>query len=81
MPINGHSRFGDVSIRDIARFATAAATDPDRLVERTRFMATALPEAIATVAANIPSDTVGNLADKICRGLMYSPRSSNVAAA
>jgi serine/threonine-protein kinase HipA len=69
MPINGHSRFGDVSIRDIARFATAAATEPDRLVERTRFMATALPEAIATVAANIPSDTVGNLADKICSGI------------
>ncbi|WP_083562063.1 type II toxin-antitoxin system HipA family toxin [Mycobacterium malmoense] len=69
MPINGRSRFGGVSIRDIAKFATAVGTDPDKLVERTRFMATALPDAIAAVAARLPADALGDLADLIRRGI------------
>ncbi|MGV7643096.1 type II toxin-antitoxin system HipA family toxin, partial [Mycobacterium kansasii] len=44
MPIGGHSRFGDVELHHIERFAVNAGTDPDRLVAATRQMAADLPE-------------------------------------
>jgi serine/threonine-protein kinase HipA len=70
MPIAGHSRFGDVDLHDVEKFATAAGTDPDRLVERTRQMAAALPDAITTAAADIPADTLGPLADQLRTGIV-----------
>lgn len=65
MPIAGHSRFGDVSLQHIEKFAEAAGTDPDRLVARTREMAEQLPDAITAAAADIPTEALGPLADEL----------------
>lgn len=69
MPIAGHSRFGDVNLHHIERFAVNAGTDPDRLVAETRQFAADLPDAIATAAADIPSDSLGDLADRLRDGI------------
>ncbi len=69
MPIAGHSRFGDVDLHHIEKFAGAAGTDPDRLVERTRQMAAELPDAITTAAADLPADALGPLADQLRDGI------------
>lgn len=69
MPIGGHSRFGDVTLHHIERFATNAGTDPDRLVAATRQFAADLPDAIATAAADIPPQSLGQLADELRDGI------------
>ncbi|BBN50867.1 type II toxin-antitoxin system HipA family toxin [Mycobacterium avium] len=69
MPIAGKSKFGTVDLAAIAKFADKAGTDPDRLVERTRQMAAALPDAIAAAAADIPADTLGDLAALLQAGI------------
>ncbi|OKH81606.1 hypothetical protein EB73_27925 [Mycobacterium sp. SWH-M3] len=69
MPIAGHSRFGDVDLHYVEKFATTAGTDPDRLVARAREMATDLPDAIATAAADIPPETLGSIADQLRTGI------------
>lgn len=65
MPINGKSRFGEVSLRDVEAFARSAGTDPDRLVQRTRELAAALPDAIEQAAAGVPSGSGGDLAIRL----------------
>ncbi len=62
MPIAGRKRFGEIDLHAIEKFATKAGTDPDRLVQRTRDMAAALPDAITTAAADIPPEILGDLA-------------------
>lgn len=61
MPIAGHSRFGDVDLHYVEKFATTAGTDPDRLVARAREMAADLPDAISTAADDIPPETLGSI--------------------
>ncbi|KAA1250204.1 type II toxin-antitoxin system HipA family toxin [Mycobacterium simiae] len=69
MPIAGRSRFGTVDLHTIAKFATKAGTDPDRLVERTRDMTAALPDAIAAAAADVPTAILGPLATNLQAGV------------
>ena len=69
MPIAGKSKFGTVDLAVIAKFADKAGTDPDRLVERTREMAAALPDAIAAAAADIPTAALGDLAVALQTGI------------
>jgi serine/threonine-protein kinase HipA len=69
MPIAGHSRFGEVNLHHIERFAVNAGTDPDRLVAATRKIATDLPEAISAAAADIPAKSLGQLADQLRAGI------------
>ncbi len=58
MPIAGRSKFGEVTLRHIEKFAGAAGTDPDRLVARTREMAAALPDALAQVDPDATDDAM-----------------------
>lgn len=72
MPIGGKSRFGDVDLHYIEKFARNAGTDPDRLVARTREMAEALPQAFIDAAKDLPAttdatDIAGRIADGIAR--------------
>lgn len=67
MSIGGHNKFGDVKIRHIERFAKNTGTDPDRLVVRTREMATNLPTAIADAASKISGDGLTELLDDLIR--------------
>lgn len=69
MAIAGRSRFGTVTLDTIAKFATKAGTDPDRLVQRTRDMAAALPDAIAAAASDIPTATLGDLVTGLQAGV------------
>jgi serine/threonine-protein kinase HipA len=67
MSIAGHNKFGDVTMRHIERFASNTGTDPDRLVARTREMATILPTAIADTASKISGKESTWLRDKLIR--------------
>lgn len=72
MPIGGKSRFGDVDLHYIEKFARNAGTDPDRLVARTRELAEALPQTIIDAANDLPASTdaaalAGQIADGITR--------------
>lgn len=72
MPIGGKSRFGDVDLHHVEKFARNAGTDPDRLVARTREMAEALPQAFIDAAKDLPTSTdaaklAGQIADGITR--------------
>ena len=69
MPIAGRSKFGTVDLAAIAKFADKAGTDPDRLVERTREMAAALPDALAAAAAVVPAAALGDLATALQNGI------------
>lgn len=69
MPIAGHSRFGDVTLHHVEKFAVTAGTDPDRLVQRTREMAAELPDAIRAAAADIPAEALGTLAAELRDGI------------
>lgn len=69
MPIGGHSRFGDVELHHIERFAINAGTDPDRLVAATRQMAADLPDALSDAASDIPPASLGRLADELRAGI------------
>ncbi|MFG1792771.1 type II toxin-antitoxin system HipA family toxin [Nocardia sp. NPDC049149] len=53
MPIDGRARFGDVALHHVAKFAQKAGTDPDRLIERTRELVSALPDALAETGGAI----------------------------
>lgn len=67
MSIASHNKFGDVNMRHIERFATNTGTDPDRLVARTREMATILPDAIADAASKISGEGLTELSEVLVR--------------
>jgi serine/threonine-protein kinase HipA len=67
MSIGGHNKFGDVTMRHIERFAKNTGTDSDRLVARTREMATNLPTAIADAASKISGEGLSGLRDDLIR--------------
>lgn len=67
MSIAGHNKFGDVTIGHVERFAYNTGTDPDRLVTRTREMATQLPDAIADVASHVSGEGLIELQDTLIR--------------
>ncbi|MGQ4600459.1 HipA domain-containing protein [Nocardia sp. R6R-6] len=61
MPIGGRSKFGEVTLHHIAKFARNVGTDPDRLVARTREMAAGLPDALTAVGGAITDTTLASL--------------------
>ncbi len=65
MPIAGHSRFGEVTMRDVEKFGAAAGTDPQRLSERTRDMAAQLPDALRQAGADFTAPPLIALRDKL----------------
>lgn len=67
MSIAGHNKFGDVRLNHVERFATNTGTDPGRLVDRTRAMATELPDAIAGATANVKAEGLVELRDSLIR--------------
>lgn len=67
MSVAGHNKFGDVKMRHIERFARNTGTDPDRLVARTREMATNLPAAIADAASKSSGEGLTELSEALVR--------------
>lgn len=67
MSIAGHNKFGDVQLRHVERFARNTGTDPGRLIDRTREMATQLPDAIADTAASVKAEGLIELRDSLIR--------------
>lgn len=72
MPIGGKSRFSDIDLHYVEKFARNAGTDPDQLVSRTREMAETLPQAFIDAAKDLPAATdavelAGQIADGIAR--------------
>jgi len=65
MPIAGRSRFGEVTLHGVERFAGAAGTDPQRLVARACDMAAQFPDALAQAGADFTSATLIQLRDKL----------------
>lgn len=65
MPIDGRSRFGEVTLRQIEKFAQKAGTDPDRLVARTREIATALPGALTEADRGINAPQLAALRTRL----------------
>jgi len=61
MPIGGRSKFGEVTLHHVAKFARNVGTDPDRLVARTREMAAALPAALSEVGVGDTDTTLMSL--------------------
>lgn len=67
MSLSGHNKFGDVRMRHIERFAKNTGTNPDRLIARTREMATNLPIAIAEVASRSSGERLTELSEALVR--------------
>lgn len=67
MSIAGHNKFGDVKLKHLERFANNTGTSPERLVARTREMATQLPDAIADAAADLEAEGLIELRDSLIR--------------
>jgi serine/threonine-protein kinase HipA len=65
MPIAGRSRFGEVTLQHVRRFAQGAGTDQQRLVARALDMAARLPEALAQAGEGFTSKPLVQLRDKL----------------
>ncbi|MEV6557504.1 type II toxin-antitoxin system HipA family toxin [Nocardia sp. NPDC051756] len=61
MPIDGRSKFGEVTLHHVEKFARKAGTDPDRLVARTREIAVGLPTALAEADRGITDPALADL--------------------
>ncbi len=61
MPIGGRSKFGEVTLHHVAKFARTVGTDPDRLIARTREMAATLPAALTEVGCAVTDTTLAAL--------------------
>ncbi|WP_405166330.1 type II toxin-antitoxin system HipA family toxin [Nocardia sp. NBC_01499] len=65
MPIGGWSKFGEVTLHHIEKFAHKAGTDPDRLVARTREIAAGLPGALAEADRGITDPVLVSLRTRL----------------
>jgi serine/threonine-protein kinase HipA len=75
MAINGEKRFGYVTGHDWAKFARGNGLDANRVVDRARDLATRLPDALATVAADHPGELRDRLVPRVadyCRNAIGS---------